>query len=490
VGHEQPALPSYFFHGGFVDLKDVIGGAFERCGETISKSKDGMGNAGGDLKDSYSNHGFWASVFWFFPLFLFKFGFYLMQFIASVIVTPLVCFSITVFQIAILLVLFLIGSIYFMFITLFDTMYCSINAIVSHCPNCQNKFGMPMYICPICGEEHDRLRPGFYGILNRRCNCGEKLPTTFMNGRQKLDAKCPHCKYSIKDGGLHASWCIPIVGGASSGKTCYVNMTMMSLEKNAHKKYGLQFEHEKNGLDEYDINATSLSQGHLPDKTQELQLRYYQFTLTPENMTKQQISLCDVAGELFDVVAGSNAINKQIGFKYVNAFMLIIDPLSIPDYRKEVEKNTDIKRYYGGAQRIDEMLDTFVRTLQNMFSVDAKAMLNTDVAVVFSKADIPGLNEKIGESAVFKKASNLSSSARYETQNRLCEDFLREYNEDNFLISLKSRFKSIQFFTCSALGHVENGQPFTPSNVEEPFFWLIRKKSSVIDKAIRARSGK
>ncbi len=120
-----------------------------------------------------------------------------------------------------------------------------------------------------------------------------------------------------------------------------------------------------------------------------------------------------------------------------------------------------------------------------MFSVDSKTMLNTDVAVVFSKSDIPGLDEKIGESAVLKHAPSLTPKVRLEIQNTLCEQFLRKYNEDNFLNSLKSRFKSIQFFLCSALGHIENGQPFVASNVEKPIFWLLTKRSNVIARALK-----
>lgn len=491
--HEQPALPSYFFHGGFVDLKDVIGGAFGRCGGIISKSGAGMKNAGGDLRSAYSLEGFWKSTFWFLPIFLFKFGFYLMQFIASVIVTPLVCFSITVFQIAILLVVFLIGFSCFLIITLLDRAYCGFKAIASHCPNCQSKFSMPIYLCNNCEVHHDMLHPGFYGILRRKCQCGEKLPTTFLNGRQKLRAICPACKgHEVKGGGLHASWSIPVIGGPNSGKTCYINMTMMSLEKNALSKYGFQFEHVKTERDEYEQNVENLSRGNLPQKTTDRRLNYYQFYLTPKGAIKQQVSLCDVAGELFDindVNADSNTINNQIGFRYGNAFMLVIDPLSIPEYRKEVSKATNLSEYKGSAQPIDEMLDTFVRTIQNMFGATSKDMLNTDVAVVFTKADIPGLAQKIGESAVLKNAPSLDEKTKYKTQNELCEKFLREYSEDNFLHKLKSSFKCVQFFTCSALGHVMNGQPFVASNVEDPFYWLLRKQSAVIDKTIKSIGG-
>lgn len=483
MAHKQPAQPSYFFHGGFVDLGKVISGSFKNCGDVISRSAEGLVEAWFKIWENIGENILLAIFTNIPPTFLLSF--YLIRLLSSLIVTPLICFSITVFQIAILFVFFIITLIYFLFIALLDKIFCTVRAISSHCPLCQHKFMLPIYICPNCGVEHDRLIPGYYGILSRKCNCGKVLPTTFLNGRQKLEARCPACKCNVKAGGLHSSLCIPIVGGASSGKTCYINMTMMSLEQNAFSRYGLHFEYENNGLDEYEENTIKLSQGYLPEKTQELRLRYYQFTLTHKQSIKQQISLCDVAGELFDVTVGGDAINKQTGFRYVNAFVLIIDPLSIPDYRNEVSKIININSYNSSRQNIDEMLDTFVRTLQNMFSVDSKTMLNTDVAVVFSKSDIPGLDEKIGESAVLKHAPSLTPKVRLEIQNTLCEQFLRKYNEDNFLNSLKSRFKSIQFFLCSALGHIENGQPFVASNVEKPIFWLLTKRSNVIARALK-----
>jgi len=484
--HGQPAQLSYFFHGGFVDLGKVISGAFKHCGEIISRSAEGIADSWATIIDF---SGFFSWLFKNLPWGILKFAFFLVRLISTSIVTPLICFSITMLQVSILLALFSIALVFFGFITLLDRLFCTINAIANHCPVCQSKFSLPVYICS-CGREHDRLHPGIYGILKRKCECGRKLPTTFFNGRQKLTSVCPNCRNNIKDGGLHASWCIPVVGGPSSGKTCYINMTMMSLEKNALSRYGLHFEHEKNGLDEYEDNSNRLSRGFLPEKTTDLRLRYYQFTLTPDGATKQQISLCDVAGELFDLNLGGNEINTQIGFRYSNAFILLIDPLSISEYRNEVSKVIGLTEYKGSVQHIDEMLDTFVRTIQNIFSVDAKAMLNTDVAVVFTKADIPGLDEKIGESAVLKTAPSIKIDIKYETQNKLCEQFLREYNEENFIHGLKSRFKNIQYFTCSALGHIVNGQPFVALNVEDPFFWLVKRKSKVIDKAITGGKNK
>jgi hypothetical protein len=475
--NKQPAELSYFFYGGFVDLAQVISGTFTECGIIIGKSKEGLVEVwfGFDEIPAIIRFIVKLSVS----------SFHLFKLIFCSIVTPLICLLISMFQITTLLAWFLTASILFFVIIISDRIFCTINAIANHCPVCQTHFTMPVYICPKCTVEHTKLRPGIYGILYRKCNCGEKLPTTFFNGRQKLQALCPDCKSNIKGGGLQASWCIPVVGGPSAGKTCYINMTMMSLEKNSESMYGLSFVYENNGLDEYEENCNRLSRGYLPEKTTDHRLRYYQFSLTPKKATKQLISLCDVAGELFDIKTGGNEIVKQIGFRYANSFILLIDPLSISAYRNEVSKAVNLDEYKGSVQHLDEMLDTFIGTLQNMFSIKASSMLNTSVAVVFTKADIPGLDIKIGKNAVLKNAARNDKKTIYQTQNQLCEQFLREYNEDGFLNNLKSRFKSIQFFTCSALGHIENGKPFVASNVDEPFFWLVKIQSKVIRNVLK-----
>ena len=98
--------------------------------------------------------------------------------------------------------------------------------------------------------------------------------------------------------------------------------------------------------------------------------------------------MCDVAGEIFNVNSGGNEITRQIGFRYANAFILIIDPLSISEYRNEIAGTIQLKDYNKSDLPLDEMVDVFIRTLQNMFSIKANAMLNTNVAVIFTKIDI------------------------------------------------------------------------------------------------------
>ena len=55
------------------------------------------------------------------------------------------------------------------------------NGIFGACPICGEKYNIPIYVCSNCGKEHKKLIPGKYGIFNRRCQCGNKMPTMFMD---------------------------------------------------------------------------------------------------------------------------------------------------------------------------------------------------------------------------------------------------------------------------------------------------------------------
>ena len=189
---------------------------------------------------------------------------------------------------------------------------------------------------------------------------------------------------------------IPVVGGPSSGKTCYINMALSELEKNSLKRDGLIFEYKANDAlgDDYEENKYNMENGRLPLKTNDMRLKYYQFYLTPRNeKVKNLVSVCDVAGETY---SSNDEMGKQIGYKYANAFLMVIDPLSIMRFREEVADQIDVKQYGASEKAMDEVLDTLINTLENMKCLNSKNMIKTDVAVIFSKCDIPGLMEKIG----------------------------------------------------------------------------------------------
>ena len=361
---------------------------------------------------------------------------------------------------------------------LVDLIYCKAIGIESFCPICQRKLNLPAYSCPKCGVIHSNLSPSKYGVLLRKCQCGTKIPTTFFNGRQKLTAICPECSTKLKDGGKHKEILIPIIGGAKAGKTCFIGMAISQIEKTS-KPNGLDFSYPTIVDDDFHDIKLNMSKGLLPIKTADLRLKYYQFYLTPPGQKLNNlISLCDIAGEAYGSL---KEIGSQIGYKYANAFLIVIDPLSVRKYRNEIKRKINLSKYGASENELDDILSILITTLENMHCLTSKNIVKADVAIVFTKCDIPGLDEIIGATAVrnYMQLNHISSA--YEATNRVCEQFLINYEEENFLNGLKSKFKSMQFFTCSALGHVADGSPFKPVGVEDPILWVIDKASASIN---------
>ena len=483
---KQPAKINYFFKDGYVELWETVKDTFLNLGEDIVEAWDllaegwcvfwssffpAIGSIWG-LDLDWDEIGYSISGIW-------KFGLGLGKLVFTLILTTGLCVLFAIAHATVLLAIMILAYIFFLLWLFADTIYCTAKRISSNCSNCQAHFSLPVYICPKCGAEHTKLCPSKYGIWKRTCECGRKLPTTFFNGREKLEAHCPHCGMNVKDGGRHVDLCIPVVGGASSGKTCLIHQAISAIGTQAGG-YGLHYEYSPNGLDDYEDNMNNINNGYLPEKTNDMRLKYYQFYLHPKSTkVKTLVSLCDVGGEVY---SDSLSLGEQIGYKYANAFLLVIDPLSISKYREELQKSKINPSSYGySSDSIDSIIGMLITTLENMFCIGSKDMLKTDVAVVFSKCDIPGLLDKIGDKAVAKHMQDNPQVARYDAQNAVCEAFLRDYEEINFLNSLKSKFKTIQFFCSSSLGHNMDGTPFEAHGVEDPVLWLIDKSSTAID---------
>ena len=398
-------------------------------------------------------------------------------FLCATIVAPTLTLFLSLFQLILFLGIMLLIYITYTLVYLADLLFRKIKQISNTCRNCQHKIDTPIYVCPHCGVEHTKLIPSKYGIFKRRCECGAKLPTTFLNGREKLEAYCPHCNSELADT-AHVDITVPVVGGPSAGKTCFIHMAISDIEKNSMEKFGLGYEYDPGTDDEYGINMSYINSGNVPAKTSDMRLRFYSFYLKPKKGIKHLLSLCDVGGEVYD---DSASLGEQVAFTHTKAFIMVIDPLSIFDYRKEVEQNVDISEYGPSEKPIDEVLSMLITTLENMCNIKAKDMLNRDVAIVFSKGDLPGLDEKIGKAAIAEYIASNPEAKYLEAQNAVCEQFLKDYDEYGFLNAVKSKFKTVQFFASSALGHTADGSEFVSSGVSEPIYWIVDKISNSIN---------
>lgn len=465
--YKEPAKVSYFFGDSYRDLGETIADAW-------SDNFDDIKKAALDFK------GVWGSHNWYVALCLTIFRAVILVSIAlfGTIFTAIFSF-IHIIVIAILSLSVYIG---FVFMRVVDMIFCWFKGLSTNCynPGCSRKFTLPYYVCPKCKKLHHKLVPSKYGILKRTCECGEKLPTTFINGRQKLNSVCPYCQCeTIK--GIHKSILIPVIGGVNAGKTCFINMAINEIEKKS-PAIDLEFQYQHVHGDVYDENKKRIGSGHCPEKTTGDTFKYYNFYLTPKGVkVNNLISICDIAGEVFD---DQTKLNKQQGYRFADGLIAVIDPMAILEFNNEIKRTLSAKEYSElnqSKKSLNDILSGIINTMEGLYRLKAKDTINKPIMIVFTKSDIPGLSEKIGGKAVEKYISSHEKMTEYEAENILCEQFLMEYGESNFLNALKTKFKQVQFFACSALGHNEDGKEFSPDNVEMPMLWIIDKLSRSIE---------
>lgn len=465
--NQEPAQISYFFGESYFDLGRTIKESWKKNGSKIV----GLWNEIGQV---------WI-------------GENLYKAICLLILRVAILIAVAVFgsiftaifstiHIVLLFTLMILVYVGFVVLKFIDTVFCVFKGLGNNCynPGCERKFRLPIYVCPKCHAYHYRLVPSKYGILKRKCNCGEKLPTTFFNGRQKLDSLCPHCQSPVIKG-AHRSLLIPVVGGANAGKTCYVTMAIKKIEDIA-QDFGLNFEYQYVAGDEYQENVKRMENGLYPQKTNDLAFKYYNFFLSSKNdKTKNLISVCDIAGEVF---ANQDALMRQQGYRFADGMVVVIDPLSISEFKNELKKKLSPQEFQAlnaSTQPIGDVLSGLINTMEGLYHVDAKKTIKKTIVVVFTKCDIKGLDERIGATAINQYLAQNKDSSFCDASNELCERFLAEYGENSFLNTVKGKFSDVQFFTCSALGHNDSGKKFTSINVEQPLLWLIDKTSKAID---------
>ncbi len=469
----QPAKVNYFFGSCYRDLGNTIANAFSRLWGSVVDQWDLIKDNFDDMRDD-KNLG---SIL----LFAIKLAYRIAVIISTVTVTAAVTLMLSLVHIVIVALIMTGIYLFFSLIWLLDTLVSRIRRIRSACPVCQRKFALPHYQCPRCGNVHTKLKPSKYGILKRECDCGAKLATTFFNGRQKLPAICPYCKSSLSGGGFQVNISIPVIGGPSAGKTCFVNMALGEIEKIAESELGYEFEYLENAEAQGNLreNLETMEQGYLPQKTTDMALVYYRFYFTEKKAkVRNQIDLCDVGGEVY---SSSSEMNKQIGYGNANGYLMVIDPLTIEDFRKEFEKTNSASEYKVSPKPISEVLDILIKTVNNMCGLSDSKKITKNLAIVFTKCDMPLIEDEIGDAVVDEIARRNEKMTRMEARNHACEDFLAKYGEAEFINIVKSKFNNVQYFTCTALGHNVNGQQFVAKDVAQPILWLIDKQSPTID---------
>lgn len=460
----QPARINYFFDKGYRDLT-------------------------GTIKMAFSENSKWAAIFWGKTSAYWSDSNDFLKIPA--IATAFASLSVVVFGslftggISILHVVFLsavFSTVYLCFMTIWisDKMFRMVRGVFTACPFCHYKTDIPVYHCPQCKIAHTRLIPSKYGVLSRDCQCGTSIPTTFFNGRRNLDASCPDpkCKRNLKSG-ENTPICIPIVGGPSVGKTCFLFASIRELKTNyaPSRKWGFRFLDNVNE-DNYKLFEKRFTAGTVPHKTVEMLPVALNFFLTHEQWNPDKlVYFYDAAGEAF---MDTTILSQHRFYDYLHGIVFLIDPFSIPGLM--IEYQDDLKQSQADIRPSDMMLDdafdAMIINLEQNFNNAVNDKINKPIAIVINKVDAFDLEQRIGEKAAKEKMlQDQSVKSVDEAIHLLCKEMLMQYQLSNFLRRIEEKFSDHQFFSVSSLGNMEGQQrqTFNPIRTGSPIAWLLGK---------------
>ncbi|MED7953047.1 hypothetical protein ACFWOG_02800 [Kitasatospora sp. NPDC058406] len=266
------------------------------------------------------------------------------------------------------------------------------------CPHCFERVRRPAYECsrPTCRRRHSDLRPGRYGILRRRCQCDERLPTTLPAGRYRLPGYCthPHCGRLLStETGRLAEHALPLIGGRAAGKTQLMAAMLTVLRRTdpdgrAHARFA-----DEETAERYRLQREVLEiRGH-PRSTPRARHRAHS-VLLDRARPPRLLHLFDTAGEHFVSREDTDALRYA---RAARTFLFVLDPLAVPDFWELLDPDRQA--------RLDRTLASSVPP-QPVFDQAVQAILAMGVplhrsrlAVAISKTDLldgTGLLEETG----------------------------------------------------------------------------------------------
>ncbi len=363
------------------------------------------------------------------------------------------------------------------------------------CPHagCHRPVPQPVFQCPSCRAKHDRLLPGRFGVFYRRCQCGQvRLPTLFVLGKGRgsrggepgMRNLCPHCDQPIDEELFAGNVHLPIYGGTSAGKTMLMFAASWQLldEQLAGVSADLILDSDRQAYRQ--TWRPAIETGQVRPKTTEVLPRAFPLSLRRGAGLPVSLYLFDPAGEAMSGVH----LPMHHFLRYYDGLMLLIDPLSLDSFAERYRRagGPDLSPTTS-PMAPDDVLDQIVNALEDQSGLERGRRFGRPLAVVLTKADIPGFKEELG-----LKLDEGLPGERWQSCGEAQSGRIREWladNEPGLLQNLETRFENLRFFVTSALGHLpEPGKAFQPKQVLVPFLWLLSRRPALV-RPLLARIG-
>jgi Double-GTPase 2 len=264
-----------------------------------------------------------------------------------------------------------------------DSVVLRIRHIKMFCPVCFERVPYPGYVCTGDGHHpHHDVRPGRFGIVRRRCQCGQPMNTLLLFGSAKMSAFCPHCDNLLEHRpGEAPEIVLPFFGAVGAGKTRLLFSAVTQLQSwDGTKKLKAEF-------------ADSVTTRELAAAEDILRSGTSTWATPPELPRAHVIRLStgkdtcilhmfDAAGERFYTAERT----RELGYLGKSkTFVLVIDPLSVGPFwaRLPPGRQADLKPVRSTVPSPDLAFHQALQSIEAMGVRPKEARL----AVVFSKAD-------------------------------------------------------------------------------------------------------
>jgi len=262
------------------------------------------------------------------------------------------------------------------------------------CPACFERVPYPAYECPGrgCTRRHRDIRPGRFGILRRRCQCGAQLKTLLLFGSAGMKAFCSRCDHPLehRPGGA-PELVLPFFGAAGAGKTRLLLSMVSQLQQWSGKQEQAAGRRRERFTLQFGDAATVSKLEHADQllsgdaeigKTPAKLPRAYVIRLVSMRRTRI-VHAFDAAGELFY----TSERTQELGYlDKARTFVLVIDPLSVEAFwdRLLPDQQAGLKGVRSAAPSPELAYQQAHQEIEAM----GMRLRQARLAVVFSRADL------------------------------------------------------------------------------------------------------
>lgn len=265
-----------------------------------------------------------------------------------------------------------------------DSVVLRIKNIRMFCPVCFERVPYPGYVCPghRCKHPHRDVRPGRFGIVRRRCQCGTSMKTLLLFGSSQMAAFCPHCDHLLEHRpGEAPEIVLPFFGAVGAGKTRLLFSMVTQLQAwDADKKLKAEFADSVTARElataEEILRCGTTTSATLPELP-----RAHVIRLISGNNTRI-LHMFDAAGEHFY----TDKRTQELGYLgKARTFVLVIDPLSVNSFweRLPPDRQAELELVRSTVPSPELAFHQAHQSIQAM----GVRLKEARLAVVFSKAD-------------------------------------------------------------------------------------------------------